>query len=161
MAHELVDTMQANELNAQKLKEQEQKSAHRWLSFNLSNKRFALPVDDVIEVVRQTDIASIPGSNEHVLGVANIRGQIVIVLDIRKRLNLTVELYSDTNRILVVEIDDMLYGLLVDKVLDVLELDESAVAWENQHANDVSATAQWADETVQLVDLQHVLNNEE
>ena len=153
--------MQTNELNATNNEEQERKSAHRWLSFNLSNKRYALPVDDVIEVVGQTDIASIPGSNEHVLGLANIRGQIVIVLDIRKRLNLTVELYSDTNRILVVEIDDMLYGLLVDKVLDVLELGQSAIAWQEQYSTDVSATAQWADETVQLIDLQHVLNNEE
>jgi purine-binding chemotaxis protein CheW len=91
----------------------------RWLCFLLESQLYAVKVIDVQEVLRVPDIAPVAGAAEELVGVINLRGQIVPVLDLRRRLGLGAGNESAQRRIVVLERQGESLGLLVDAVAEV------------------------------------------
>jgi purine-binding chemotaxis protein CheW len=99
------------------------------VTFRVGTELFGVPISAVQEIVRVPAISRIPQSPEFVEGVINLRGRIITVIDMRKRLGQApVELDNDVNarkaRILVVEAEGRLVGVIVDEVAEVLRLSE-------------------------------------
>ena len=95
-------------------------TAARWVSFELAGQRYALPILDVQEVLNIAMIEPVPGAPEGVLGVLNLRGSIVTVLDLRHRLGLPPQ--PDGGSILVATCRNETIGLRIDRVADVLTI---------------------------------------
>lgn len=97
------------------------------VTFRVGTELFGVPISAVQEIVRVPAIARIPQSPDFVEGVINLRGRVITVIDMRKRLGHTpVELDGENKkaRILVVEADRRLVGVIVDEVAEVLRLAE-------------------------------------
>ena len=94
------------------------------LRFTLSHSRFALPTRHVLEVLRLTGYTPVPRTPEFVLGVTNLRGEILPIFDLRRALWLSAVGITDLSRLLVLGRDLPEFALVVDRVHDVLELDE-------------------------------------
>jgi purine-binding chemotaxis protein CheW len=102
-----------------------------WLGFSLKGQRYAVSLASVREVIRCGDITPVPGAPEDVLGIVNLRGQIVPVLDGRRRFGLDGELEQgaeDAQRVIVFDDAGSVVGMRIDVIGDMLEFDASDVA---------------------------------
>ena len=104
----------------------------RWITFKLGTESYGIKVKHVREILRVNNIFPVPGSHDCVLGITNIRGSVVTIINGRKRLNLPDQEYDDSTRIIVVEVNDDVAGLLVDNVIDVIDLPKTATDMNSQ-----------------------------
>ncbi|MDW8002892.1 MAG: chemotaxis protein CheW [Deltaproteobacteria bacterium] len=97
------------------------------VTFKIGNEEFGVDILKVQEINKMMNITRIPNAPEYVEGVINLRGKIVPVVDLRKRLNFPQRPYDKNTRIIVVELDGMILGFIVDSVSEVLRIPESTV----------------------------------
>ena len=95
--------------------------------FKTNEEEFALEILQVKEIVRMTLITPVPKTPPFIEGIINLRGQILTVIDLAKRLNLETLPRTDKSRIIVVALDDFSIGLIVDEVVEVLRLPEDSI----------------------------------
>lgn len=100
----------------------------RWVTFQLAGETYAVNVLSVHEVLKNAELTPVPGAPESVLGIINLRGNVVTVMEGRQRFNLPSVPMSEASRILIVEVDEQVVGLLVDSVAEVIELPAQEVA---------------------------------
>lgn len=99
----------------------------KYVSFMLAAERYALSAAKINEVLRHTDITPVPGSPDFILGIINLRGNVVTVVDARTMFGLESRPPTQQSRIVVVEIEDFIVGVLVDQVAAVVDLDDSCI----------------------------------
>jgi len=92
------------------------------VGFQVGRETYGVPIASLHEIVRVTEITSVPDSPEYIEGVINLRGKIVSVIDLRKRFGAKQIANGKKNRILVVELNGRLTGLIVDSASDVLKI---------------------------------------
>ena len=99
----------------------------RWLRFQLSGQSYAVELLKVQEVQRVPDIMPVRGAPSHMLGIMNLRGQIISVVDLSQCLGLPGDALTDAARIIVIESKNETIGLRVSSVAEVIAVRESAV----------------------------------
>ena len=97
------------------------------VEFLLSNERYGIDAHYVREVYPLKDYTPLPCTPSFVLGLLNVRGQIVSVIDIRKFFDMPEEGISDLNKVIIVHNDTMEFGILVDSILGVRNIAESDI----------------------------------
>jgi purine-binding chemotaxis protein CheW len=98
------------------------------VTFFLGEEEYGLDVRLVQEIIRPTEITPVPRAPEFVMGVINLRGRIIPVVDLKRKLSLgEVEAASRTSRIVVAKLRDRLVGLLVDGASQVLKIPVSLI----------------------------------
>ncbi len=90
--------------------------------FKIGTEEFGVEINQVRKIVRMVEITPVPRAPVFIEGVMNLRGQILAVIDLAKRLSLKAAGRSDKTRIVVVEIEDNIVGMIVDEVTEVLRL---------------------------------------
>lgn len=96
--------------------------------FRLGKEEFGVPIETVQEIVRLPDeMTKVPKASPSVEGVINLRGAVLPVIDLRRRLGLTAVERSDRQRIIVLVIDGLRTGFIVDSVAEVLKVPKSAI----------------------------------
>jgi purine-binding chemotaxis protein CheW len=97
------------------------------VGFRIGNETFGVLIASVREIVRVPEITAVPSAPETVEGVINLRGKIIPVMDLRKRFG-HVDIQPDKkNRILVVELQNKLVGLIVNAASEVLKIPPSDI----------------------------------
>jgi purine-binding chemotaxis protein CheW len=96
--------------------------AAQYLTVNLGNEEYAVDILAVREIRGWTPVTRIPQAPPYVLGVLNLRGAIVPVLDLRLRFNLDREEYTATTVTVIVMVNGRQFGVVVDAVSDVVEV---------------------------------------
>jgi purine-binding chemotaxis protein CheW len=134
-------------------------------TFYLAHEEYGVDVKQVQEIRRVAEITSVPRAPEFVRGVINLRGRILPVLDLRRRLGLGEVVVDRASRIVVVRVKERLLGLLVDGASQVLKIPVSHVepAPEEvvQKGGDyIRGVAKLADRLIILVDLERLLAQE-
>lgn len=97
------------------------------VGFQVGRETYGVPITSLHEIVRVPEITAVPDAPEFVEGVINLRGKIVSVIDLRKRLGEKKVTSTRRNRILVVEHNGRLCGLIVDSATEVLKIPASDV----------------------------------
>ncbi|HXZ30978.1 MAG TPA: chemotaxis protein CheW [Terriglobales bacterium] len=97
------------------------------VGFRVGRETYGVPITALHEIVRVPEITAVPDAPEYMEGVINLRGKIVSILDLRKRLGEAQVTPSKRNRILVLEHNGRLSGLIVDSASEVLKIPESEV----------------------------------
>ncbi len=96
--------------------------AGKYLAFHLANEEFGIPVLSVREIMGMQDITSVPQTPAYVRGVFNLRGKVIPVLDLRLKFGLDAAEYTQRTSIVVVKLDEVMMGVIVDGVSEVLNL---------------------------------------
>ena len=97
------------------------------VGFRIGEETFGVRIGSVREIVRVPEITTVPNARETIEGVINLRGKIIPVVDLRKRFG-QIETVSDKkNRILVVELENKLVGLIVNSASEVLKIPPSEI----------------------------------
>ncbi len=111
----------------------------QWVTFQLDNETYGINVMQVQEVLPMTEIAPVPGSPPYVLGIINLRGNVVTVIDTRMRFGLPPRELDESGRIVVIEADSQIAGILVDSVAEVVEVKSSEIDTAPNVGNEESA----------------------
>jgi purine-binding chemotaxis protein CheW len=100
---------------------------HQVVGFRIGNETYGVRIGSVREIVRVPEITIVPNAPEAIEGVINLRGKIIPVMDLRKRFG-NVGIQPDKkNRILVVELESRLLGLIVSSASEVLKIPPSEI----------------------------------
>jgi purine-binding chemotaxis protein CheW len=100
-----------------------------WATFFLNGEMFALPVEDVQEVMMHQPLTPVPLAPEHIVGLLNLRGQVMSTIDLRKRLHFEPRPDGAPCSLIVVNANEGLVSVVVDEIGDVLSL--PTVAWRD------------------------------
>jgi purine-binding chemotaxis protein CheW len=98
-----------------------------YLTFGLAAEEYGIGISYVTEVVGMQRIMEVPDVPSFIKGVINLRGKVIPVMDVRVRFGMSVKEYTERTVIIVLEIDSVLIGLVVDHVSEVLEIPESHI----------------------------------
>ncbi|MCP1183593.1 MULTISPECIES: chemotaxis protein CheW [Paenibacillus] len=95
--------------------------------FKLGSEEYGIEVDKVQTIERMMPITRVPKTLSFVKGVINLRGVVIPVIDLRGRFSLPESEYTDQTRIVIVGVDDMQVGFIVDSANDVIDIKSSAI----------------------------------
>jgi len=138
----------------------------QWVTFYLGDEKYGINVMQVQEVLRVTEIAPVPGAPSYVLGIINLRGNVVTVIDTRNRFGLPSKETDDSSRVVIIETESHIIGILVDSVAEVVELKGSEIETAPNVGNEESSkyiqgVTSRDNELLILVDLNKLLSEDE
>ncbi len=138
----------------------------QWVTFTLENEIYGVNVMQVQEVLRYTEIAPVPGAPVYVLGIINLRGNVVTVIDTRKRFGLSYVEVTDQTRIVIIESKKQVIGILVDSVAEVVYLNSSEIETAPNVGNEATSkflqgVCNRDNHLLILIDLDKLLTDEE
>src|SRR5574344_1651392 len=138
----------------------------RWVTFHLDNEVYGVNVMQVQEVLRYTEIAPVPGAPDYVLGIINLRGNVVTVIDTRMRFGLQPETVTESTRIVIIEAEKQVIGILVDSVAEVVDLNSSDInpapnVGTEESAKFIKGVSNRENELLILIDLDKLLSDDE
>lgn len=130
--------------------------------FTLADETYGIDISTVNEIIRMQAITEVPRTPDFVEGVINLRGRIVPVIDLRKRFSLAVSEETQASRIMVVELEGLTVGMIVDSVSEVLRLPASSIEPTPTMVSGVDAAylrgvGKWDDRLIILLDIKKVL----
>jgi len=111
--------------NTLEMEEDTQKG--RYLTFSLGDESYGIEIKYVTEIIGIQTITEIPELPEYVKGVINLRGKIIPVMDVRLRFKKEAREYNDRTCVIVIDINDISIGLIVDSVAEVLTIPEEDI----------------------------------
>jgi purine-binding chemotaxis protein CheW len=138
----------------------------QWVTFKLESETYGVNVMQVLEILRYTEIAPVPGAPSYVLGIINLRGNVVTVIDTRARFGLMSAEATDNSRVLIIEAEEQVIGILADSVAEVVylrssEIDSAPNIGTEESAKFIQGVSNRDGELLILVDLNKLLNDEE
>lgn len=149
---------------------QEKESLKTYLKlvgFRLGDEEYAVDILKIKEIKLLMEITRVPKAPGFVEGVINLRGDIVPIIDLRKKLRLPVTPFGEDTRIIIVEIESKMCGVIVDGVSEVIEIEESKIldtpsivkgSIEEQYLKGVG---KMGDRILILLDLDRILTSNE
>ncbi|WP_299135128.1 chemotaxis protein CheW [uncultured Vibrio sp.] len=147
-------------------KDQTNDEVLQWVTFQLQEETYGINVMQVREVLRYSEIAPVPGAPDYVLGIINLRGNVVTVIDTRSRFGLMQGEITDNTRIIVIESERQVIGILVDSVAEVVylrssEIDTTPSVGTDESAKFIQGVSNRDGKLLILVDLNKLLSEDE
>ena len=134
----------------------------QYVTYRLAGETYGINVMQVQEVLRPSEIAPVPGAAHYVLGIINLRGNVVTVIDTRQRFDLAPGEITDSSRIIITEIAGQVVGILVDSVTEVVdvratEIETAPSVGNTEMARYIQGVCNRDGELLILVDLEKLL----
>lgn len=104
-----------------------EKQRNKYVTFKSGNEYFGLKIEYVNEIIVYQEITEIPESEDYIKGLINLRGKIIPVIDVRIRFKQEPMEYTDRTCIIIVNVNDMVVGLIVEKIAEVVEIKEEDI----------------------------------
>jgi len=133
------------------------------VSFHVGSEEFGVDILGVQEIIRMVEITRVPNAPDYVMGVINLRGKVIPVIDLRQRLNLEPRDYDKNTRIIVVDVGGNIVGMVVDSVSEVLRLPSECIEPPPEiiaavNSDFVKGVAKLEDRLLIFLDLNMVIN---
>lgn len=106
------------------LEMEEDTQKNRYLTFSLGKETYGIEIKYVTEIIGLQVITEIPELPKYIKGIINLRGKVIPVMDIRLRFKKEALEYNDRTCVIVVDINDISIGIIVDSVAEVLTIPE-------------------------------------
>jgi purine-binding chemotaxis protein CheW len=140
-------------------------SATQLISFAIGDDQYGVDIMAVREIKGWIDITSLPNQSEYVRGVLNLRGAIVPIVDLRCRFGQGLTKATALHIVIIVQIAEKPIGLLADRVLDIVSLDETEIkpvprVAQSDRANFLSGLITTEAGMIALIDLAHLLSEQ-
>jgi len=137
-----------------------------YLTFDLDGEGYGVEIGHVTEIIGVQRITEVPDMPPFIKGVINLRGTVIPTMDVRLRFNLEERDHDERTCIIVVELDDVTVGLLVDQVKEVISIPEAQVAQPPKVRNGpgvqfIKGLGRLEDEVKIILDVSRLLYSEE
>ncbi|RPF53383.1 purine-binding chemotaxis protein CheW [Aquisalibacillus elongatus] len=138
----------------------------KYVVFRMRDEYFGVPIHQVQAIEKVTDFTKVPQAPEYVKGITELRGEVTTVIDLRSLLNIGQTDTESEARILIVHVEGLRIGLMVDEAKEVVDLDEETIEQPPQMVGGVKeeyiqGVSKQQDRLLILVNLQKVLNVEQ
>ncbi|MCX7708904.1 MAG: chemotaxis protein CheW [Clostridia bacterium] len=110
----------------------------QYVVFKLGKEEYGVDIKKVTTIERMMQIARVPKTPEYIKGVINLRGEIIPIMDLRLKFSMPSMEETEDTRIIIVKIEEMPIGIIVDAVAEVLELKDDAIENITNFSNDLS-----------------------
>ncbi len=151
---------------AEEILEEEDTQKDKYLTFTLGDELYGIDIRVVIEIIGILPITGVPEVPDYVRGIINLRGKIIPVVDMRLRFGRPFRAYTDRTCVIVIEAEDVLVGLIIDGVSEVLDIPSEQVvpppklkAAQNRYVRGIGKLAE--DKVVLLLDWQKLFSEED
>ncbi|MDQ7832457.1 MAG: chemotaxis protein CheW [Desulfovibrionaceae bacterium] len=136
------------------------------VTFSIGEEEFGVDILKVQEIIRMMEITKVPRAPDFVEGVINLRGKVIPIIDLRKRFGLITRDHDKHTRIIVIEINNMIVGFVVDSVSEVLRIPSNTVeppppVVSGLESEYISGVGKLEDRLLILLDLDRLLSGEE
>ena len=133
------------------------------ISFGIGDNQYGVPIMSVREIKGWSGATQLPNQPEYVRGVVDLRGVMVPIIDLRRRLGQGATEASGTHIVIIVQIDDRLVGLLADRVLDIVTFEAASIqpvprVAQGSSADCLSGLVSTNDAMIAIVDLTQLLS---
>ncbi|MFP4315866.1 MAG: chemotaxis protein CheW [Desulfovibrionales bacterium] len=136
------------------------------VTFSIDGEEFGVEILKVQEIIRMLGITRVPRAPQFVEGVINLRGKVIPIIDLRKRFGLDSRGHDKNTRIIVIEINSMIVGFVVDSVSEVLRIPAGTIeppppvvsGFDSEY---ISGVGKLEDRLLILLDLNRLLSGEE
>lgn len=136
------------------------------VTFSIGEEEFGVDILKVQEIIRTMEITKVPRAQDFVEGVINLRGKVIPIIDLRRRFGLDSKNHDKHTRIIVIEINNMIVGFVVDSVSEVLRIPAGTVeppppvvaGLESEY---ISGVGKLQDRLLILLDLDKLLSSED
>lgn len=137
----------------------------QYVNFQVGSEYYAVSINNVIEIVKVPRISFLPSSGVYFMGLMNLRGNIIPVVDTHKLFGINPLPENDAARIIIIEVGRSNLGFLVDSVSQVIELDESdidqpMVTLEVERTEYITGEATIDGKLVAVLDIDKLVNSE-
>ena len=134
--------------------------------FHLGDEEFGADIAQVREIIRKGTVTPIPDSPDFIKGVTNVRGEIAVVIDLKRRFFLRTKKDVEEKHIVMTEQDKNLFGLMVDEVSEVLRIPEKEIKTTPELVTRIdriyiSGVLTLENRLIMILDLKKVLSEEE
>lgn len=126
--------------------------------FGLGQEQYAIPIEQVREIINYVPVTKLPDSPNYFEGIINVRGKIVSVVDFATKLGIRLD--QEGKQIVIVEVLDKEIGLTVDMVTEVIQIDSesyAAIDVVNGEGQDVQNVCKFQDRIIILLDIKKIL----
>ncbi|BCZ45619.1 chemotaxis protein CheW [Clostridium gelidum] len=110
------------------IESEEDTQKDKYLIFSIGKEAYGIDIKYVIEIIGIEPITEVPQLENYIKGVINLRGKIIPVMDVRLKFKKEEKEYDDRTCIIVVEIEGICIGLIIDRVLEVVSIDENNIS---------------------------------
>ncbi|MBD5558724.1 MAG: chemotaxis protein CheW [Desulfovibrio sp.] len=136
------------------------------VTFSIGDEEFGVNILKVQEIIRTMEITKVPRAPEFVEGVINLRGKVIPIIDLRRRFGLAPKAHDKNTRIIVIEINNIIVGFVVDAVSEVLRIPASTVeppppVVAGVESDYISGVGQLQDRLLIMLDLDKLLSSED
>ncbi len=110
----------------------------QFVVFKLDKEEYGVDIHKVTTIEKMGRIARVPKTPGYVKGVINLRGEIIPIMDLRTKFNLPEIEETEDTRIIIVKVNDIIVGMIVDAVAEVLQITEEAIESINSFSSDMT-----------------------
>jgi purine-binding chemotaxis protein CheW len=144
---------------------EEQKKAEKGLqdkrivSFLVSEKEYAVDIRFINEIIYSKPVNPLPGTSEYIEGIIDLRGKVIPLVNLKKRLRLPLDASIVSEHVLVVDVHQWKFGLIVDQVLQVITIEEREIQmtenFMDRNVPYLQGVCRFKDRLILLLDLEH------
>ena len=101
--------------------------AQQYVIFKLEGESYGIPIEYVKTIEKMTQMTRVPNAPEYLEGVINLRGEVVPIINMRNRFNLPLADQKEDMRTIILELEEISVGMIVDSSSEVLSIEDSAI----------------------------------
>ena len=145
-----------------RLEGQDLEETKQYIVVQIGNEKYGIDIKYIDNIVRMQKITRVPKVQSYFKGIINLRGEIVPVMSIRKKMGLPVDVITDASRIIIIKLEEKgSIGVIVDEVREVITLNMAEV--EKQSAKDsfINGIGKNGDELISLFEINAIVEEKE
>jgi purine-binding chemotaxis protein CheW len=161
----MVDNSTINDINSSELRDNLQfENSLQMVGFKLGNEDYMVDINKIREIIMTTEITYVPRVPNYFEGVINLRGNIVPIINLRKKLNMPSKEITENTRILIMEILDMNVGFIVDKITKVIiipekNIDNTPTTFGGMAAEFIDGVGRFENKIIGWVNVEKIIEN--
>ncbi len=144
-----------------------ERETRQYIVVNIGNEQYGIDIGFVDNIVRMQKITRVPKAQSYFKGIINLRGEIVPVMSIRKKMGLEDDVITDASRIIILKIEEKgLLGIMVDEVCEVVtlnvdEIDKSAINTNSAKDNFINGIGKNGESLISLFEINSIIEEKE
>ena len=141
-----------------------EKETVQYIVVSIGNEQYGLDISYVDNIVRMCKITRVPKAPAHYIGVINLRGEIVPLMSLRRKMNLEDDVFPDTTPIIILKTEEQgLVGIVVDEVKEVIALAEDEIDRNTQNSQSdktqyINGIGKNGDELISILEISSILD---
>lgn len=141
-----------------------EKETVQYIVVSIGNEQYGLDISYVDNIVRMCKITRVPKAPAHYIGVINLRGEIVPLMSLRRKMNLEDDVFTDITRIIILKTEAQgLVGIVVDEVKEVIALAEDEIDRNTQNSQSdktqyINGIGKNGDELISILEISSILD---